>query len=212
MHFGDRIKQLRKQHNMSQQDLATNLKLSRRAIGYYESNERFPKDEEMIKKIATIFGVSINYLFDFDINVDISDKMPQGSMTKIPVLGNIRAGEPMFAEQNITEYRSADLSLIPKASIEDLFYLKIKGNSMNLSGMPEGTYILVKKQERVENGEIGVVLVDGNEATVKKVYCEGSFVTLFPNSSDPSFEPLMIDTTKEFVQVVGKVVGSWTQY
>ncbi len=50
MHFGDRIKQLRKQHNMSQQDLATNLKLSRRAIGYYESNERFPKDEEMIKK------------------------------------------------------------------------------------------------------------------------------------------------------------------
>lgn len=212
MHFGDRIKQLRKQHNMSQQDLATNLKLSRRAIGYYESNERFPKDEEMIKKIATIFGVSINYLFDFDINVDISEKMPQGSMTKIPVLGTIRAGEPMFAEQNITEYRSADLSLIPKASIEDLFYLKIKGNSMNLSGMPEGTYILVKKQERVENGEIGVVLVDGDEATVKKVYCEGSFVTLFPNSSDPSFEPLMIDTTKEYVQVVGKVVGSWTQY
>ncbi len=197
---------------MSQQDLATNLKLSRRAIGYYESNERFPKDEEMIKKIATIFGVSINYLFDFDINVDISEKMPQGSMTKIPVLGTIRAGEPMFAEQNITEYRSADLSLIPKASIEDLFYLKIKGNSMNLSGMPEGTYILVKKQERVENGEIGVVLVDGDEATVKKVYCEGSFVTLFPNSSDPSFEPLMIDTTKEYVQVVGKVVGSWTQY
>ncbi len=156
--------------------------------------------------------MSINYLFDFDINVDISEKMPQGSMTKIPVLGTIRAGEPMFAEQNITEYRSADLSLIPKASIEDLFYLKIKGNSMNLSGMPEGTYILVKKQERVENGEIGVVLVDGDEATVKKVYCEGSFVTLFPNSSDPSFEPLMIDTTKEYVQVVGKVVGSWTQY
>jgi len=211
--FGERVKKLRKEKGFTQDQLAEQFLLNKSSISRYEKDKQMPEFDMMLK-LADFFNVSIDFLIgrSKESTVDLSDQIPQGELVRIPVLGTIRAGEPMFAEQNIVEYRSADLTLIPKTNLSDLFYLKIQGNSMNLSGMPEGAYILVRKQECVENGEIGVVIVDGDEATVKKVYCEGSFVTLFPNSSDPSFEPLMIDTTKEFVQVVGKVVGSWTQY
>jgi repressor LexA len=126
------------------------------------------------------------------------------SFTSIPVLGIIRAGEPMYAEQNIIAHTPIPENLLNGGS--EYFGLLVTGDSMNNSTIVDGSYAIVRKQDTVENGEIAVVLVDGENATVKLFYQTDTMVTLIPNSSNPEHKPRMIDLTKTEVKVLGKVV------
>jgi repressor LexA len=126
------------------------------------------------------------------------------SFSYMPILGYIRAGEPMYAEQNIIDYAP-----IPEAQLSEggeYFGLMVVGDSMNNSAIIEGSYVVVRKQEDVENGEIAVVLVDGENATVKIFHRTDNTVTLAPNSSNPEHRPRMIDLSKTEFKVIGKVV------
>jgi repressor LexA len=126
------------------------------------------------------------------------------SHTIIPILGVIRAGEPMYAEQNIIEKMP-----IPDNQLNhggEYFGLLVNGDSMNNSTIVDGSYIIVRKQEEVENGEIAVVLVNGENATIKIFYRTDSTVTLIPNSSNPDHKPRMIDLSKTDVKILGKVM------
>lgn len=126
------------------------------------------------------------------------------SNTVVPVLGVIRAGEPIYAEQNII-----DKMPIPDNQLNhggEYFGLLVEGDSMTNAGILDGSYVIVRKQEEVENGEIAVVLVDRENATVKIFYRTNSTVTLMPNSSNPIHKPRMIDLRKSEVRILGKVV------
>lgn len=125
------------------------------------------------------------------------------SNTVVPVLGVIRAGEPIYAEQNII-----DKMPIPDNQLHggEYFGLLVEGDSMTNAGILDGSYVIVRKQEEVENGEIAVVLVDRENATVKIFYRTNSTVTLMPNSSNPIHKPRMIDLSKSEVRILGKVV------
>lgn len=124
------------------------------------------------------------------------------SMAQVaPLLGTVRAGLPMYAEENIEGYIP-----IRQTDGAKYFWLNIRGDSMNAAGMNEGDQILVREQPEVENGEIAVVLVNGDEATVKTFRREGELVILTPRSLNPAHQPQIYDPRKVPVRVLGKVI------
>lgn len=118
-----------------------------------------------------------------------------------PLLGTVRAGLPMYAVENIEGYIP-----IRQTDGAKYFWLNIRGDSMNAAGMNEGDQILVREQPEVENGEIAVVLVNGDEATVKTFRQEGPLVILTPRSTNPVHQPQIYDLKTTPVRVLGKVI------
>jgi repressor LexA len=120
----------------------------------------------------------------------------------IPILGVVRAGTPIFASENIEGYIPLPSSMVN--SSKNYFALTINGDSMNLE-FQEGNIIVVEKTNVVDNGEIGVILFDGHEATVKKVTQHNNMITLIPMSTNSIHKPTMYDVEKDDVKIVGKV-------
>ncbi|NLL48424.1 MAG: transcriptional repressor LexA [Firmicutes bacterium] len=127
-----------------------------------------------------------------DLNV------PKIRALEVPVLGRVTAGMPILAVENIEEYFP-----IPKDFVdhEDVFILRIKGDSMIEAGILDGDYVLVSERETARNGEIVVALLNGEEATVKRFFHEGDRIRLQPENS--TMEPIYSTD----VAILGKVIG-----
>jgi repressor LexA len=121
---------------------------------------------------------------------------------RLPLVGQIAAGGPLLAEQNIEDYIAVPRLL---ARGEDEFILRVKGDSMVDAGILDGDYVVVRRQQDARDGEIVVALAGddeaADEATVKRLYRENGRVRLQPEN--PALEPLYPD----HVQILGKVVG-----
>ena len=126
---------------------------------------------------------------------------PFNPLQVAPLLGTIRAGYPMYAEENIEGYLP-----IRQTDGAKYFWLNVRGDSMNAAGMDDGDQILVREQPEVENGQLAVVLVNGDEATVKYFRREGDLVILTPKSFNPAHQPQIYDLKKVPVRVQGLVV------
>lgn len=120
---------------------------------------------------------------------------------RIPILGRISAGLPLYAEQHIEGYTVTDLN-----GQAEYFALVVHGDSMNALGINDGYRIIVRRQDTVENGEVAVVMVGDEDATVKRFYATGSTVTLMPQSTNPEHQPQIYDTSKTKIRVIGRVV------
>lgn len=116
---------------------------------------------------------------------------------KVPLVGTVAAGEPIFAQENYEDFFSIPANLF---GTDDMFMLTVKGDSMINIGMFSGDMIIVKKQETAENGEIVVALVD-DSATVKRFYKRNGKFILHPENDD------MEDFVFDEVSILGKVVG-----
>jgi len=131
---------------------------------------------------------------------DESSKVLPINVIKIPVLGEIACGDPILAEENIDGYREEISDLLPSGR---LFYLKTKGNSMTPT-IPENSYVLIREQPEVEEGQIAAVLVNGNtEATLKRVKHQGDMVMLVADNSD--YPPYII-TEDNPARILGKAI------
>ncbi|WZL73102.1 S24 family peptidase [Clostridiaceae bacterium 35-E11] len=199
MFRGDRFKKLRKEKKLTQVQLGNILNTSHATINRYEKGIHQP-DLNTINKIAEIFNVTTDYLLGRENLLENTIEIE--GFIRLPIIGVIRAGEPLYAEQNIIGHEKVATNNLPQG---ELFFLKVTGDSMNLSNIIDGSLIMVRRQEEVENGEIAVVIVNGYDATVKKFFRNGNIVTLMPNSSNPKYEPMIINTKEEVVQVIGKV-------
>ncbi len=124
-----------------------------------------------------------------------------GTFHRIPILGRISAGLPLYAEQHIEGYTLTDLN-----GGAEYFALRVSGDSMNAARIQDGDILIVRRQEEVENGEVAVVMVGDEDATVKRFYATGSTVTLMPQSTNPTHQPQIYDTAKTPIRVIGKVV------
>lgn len=122
-----------------------------------------------------------------------------------PVYGRISAGIPNWAEECIEGRIPIDYELMNILNPEECFFLRVNGESMNKE-IANGAYALIRKQETVENGEIAVVLVNGNEATLKKFSKQGDVVVLEPMSNDPSFTTQIYNKDTS-IKVIGKYIG-----
>jgi repressor LexA len=111
------------------------------------------------------------------------------------------AGEPILALENIEGYINLDRSLV---SSEDVFLLRVKGNSMIEAHIQDGDFALVKPQPNAENGEIVVALIE-DEATIKRIFKKKDFIRLEP--ANPHMEPIVVKKGEKKVTLVGKVVG-----
>jgi len=204
--IGKRLKLLREEVNLTQMQLAKLFNLSDAAINRYEKGINDP-DTETVKKLASYFNVSADYLLgltDTRSQIDLpSNAIITNDYITVPLIGVIRAGEPIYAEQNILGYFS-----LPKMFVSsgEYFYLKVVGDSMDMEGIYEDGYVLVRRQDEIENGEIAVVIVNGDEATVKKFYKTDNQVTLIPRSTNPIHQPIVIDLKNTQLKVIGKVV------
>jgi SOS regulatory protein LexA len=123
------------------------------------------------------------------------------SILKVPVMGYIAAGSPIFADEHIEEW--TEVPNMWNLREKEMFILKVKGDSMIGSRIFDGDKVVVKIQQEVENGEIAVVNVNGEEATLKRVEKkENGQVILYPDN--PKYEPTYI--TNESARIVGKVI------
>ena len=119
----------------------------------------------------------------------------------VPLVGQVRAGSPLLAEENIESTIALDSSI---ARWSDVFLLRVVGNSMIDAHITHGDLALVKPQPTIENGEISVVLIQG-EATIKRFYKEKNTVRLEP--ANVTMQPIIINAKGADVHIVGKVVA-----
>ena len=133
-------------------------------------------------------------------------KINDSNVLSIPLVGNVAAGAPILAEQNIEEYFSIPSSFLSKSALtSNTYMLKVKGESMINVGIYNGDYIIISKQNTANNGEIVVALID-NEATVKTFYKEKDHIRLQPEND--TMAPIIVKD----VQILGKVVGLFRKY
>lgn len=199
-----KLKKLRENRGMTQAELGKALDISPSAIGMYEQGRRIP-DISTLKKISSFFSVSVDYLIENNLQNDANKTPPSsGKGIRIPVLGRVVAGIPIEAVEEILDYEEITPEL---AATGEFFALKVKGHSME-PRILEGDVVIVRKQEDVESGDIAIVLVNGNEATVKRVKKQEDGITLIANNISV-YEPHYY-SNKEIeelpVRILGKVV------
>ena len=189
---------LRKSRHLTQNDVAVMLGISRQAYSNYETGKREP-DLQMLKKISDFFGVTVDYLLGKTETTENEKKHG----IKIPVYGTVAAGIPIEAITDIEDYEeiTEDMALDGEYAA-----LRIKGDSMEPK-ISEGDIVIVRLQSTIETGEIAIVIVNGDEATCKKIKKTPEGVMLI--SFNPAYEP-MFYSNKEIeqlsVRIWGKVV------
>ena len=151
--------------------------------------------------LAEFYGVSVDYILgrtDLPTSLPIPDAIPIGNTRKIPLVGVIRAGEPILAVQNIEDWLE-----VPEERVRggNHFYLRVKGDSMEPL-IREGSYVLVREQPDVDSGDVAVVMVGNEEATVKRVYKANRMVVL--KADNPKYPPIIVGSGE--VQIVGRVM------
>ena len=190
--FSEQLKMLRSQKRLSQAKLADKLGVSASTVAMWESGEREPKNYKTLELIADYFNVNMEVL--------LTGKL---SPTKIPVLGRVIAGIPIEAVEEIIDYEEIPQSM---AKNGEYFALQIKGDSMEPK-FSAGDVVIVRKQEDVDNGDIAIVLVNGNEATVKKIRKFDGGINLIPTNSNYDVITYTNTQIEQLpVRIIGKVV------
>ena len=171
-------------------------------------------DIKTIRRIAEVFDTNELFLIGWSndpsgMGADYWENLHQRFKKKgteqpftIPVLGQIAAGFPLFAEENIEGY--VTVGGLPNGGT--YFALRVVGDSMNAAHVINGSLVVIREQPEVNNGEIAVVMVGDDEATIKYYRKEGNIVKLLPRSTDPKHEPQIYDIRETHVHVVGKLM------
>ena len=123
--------------------------------------------------------------------------MVRREVVNVPILGQVAAGQPLLAVENVSNYFPIPSEYLPN---EETFMLTVKGESMVNMGIYEGDQIIVKKQSTAANGEVVVALVD-DSATVKRFYKENGHIRLQPEND--FMDPIIVDDC----EILGKVIG-----
>lgn len=197
--IGKRIKELRKQKKLTQNDLSKLTGYKQNTISSHENGTR-GIDEIDIMNYCEALGVTPTDLFQKEPQPQL-ETLP---VKKIPVVSQISAGLPIYSEENLIDYTyiaTKNLSVD-----KELFGLKVSGDSMDKE-FRDGDVVIVEKDAVVENGQIAVVQINGYNATVKRVRYEKDRIILIPESNNPAHYPQVYSQDDE-VKIIGRVVAS----
>lgn len=219
--FNERLKLLRRESGLSQQDFAKQLGTSKSSINMYERGEREP-GLETLEAIADYFNVDMDYLLGksehksksawlegIDKSVDLDILRSQVKFEnlfpietrKFPMLGNIACGEPIMANEEVDLYVEAG------ANIQADFCLKAKGDSMIGARIYDGDMVFIRKQPLVEDGEIAAVIID-DEATLKRVYYDQEAGVLQLFAENPQYKTMRYSGEElDHIRIIGKAVA-----
>ena len=198
--FGNIIKSLREQHNLSQEELGNIVNVSDKTVSSWEINRTEPK-MGIVQQLADYFGVTTDYLIKGNLENDDFDNIYKIDKIKLPFLGSIACGEPIYADENRESY------IMVGTDIHADFCLKCQGDSMINARIHDGDIVFVRKQDIVNNGEIAVVIID-DEATLKRFYYykEQNMVILRPENN--KYQDIVLTGEElEKVKVIGKAVA-----
>lgn len=208
MPFNTVLRELRKKKQLTQAELAKLTGLTVSAISMYENGNREP-NFETLEVFADFFNVDMNFLLD---KKRASPAAPQDApaplssdrrkIARIPVLGRVAAGIPIEAIENIEDYEERYISVLEDP--HDYFALRIVGHSME-PRIWDGDVVIVHKQDDVDSGQIAVVLVNGDDATVKQLKKSSSGITLIglnPTVYSPHFY-----TADEVISLPVRILG-----
>ena len=197
--FAYNLKAKLKERKKDPSQLAMAIGINRTTVYTWLNADSYPRSSA-IQKVAEYLHCTTEEL--------ITDNRKTGAY-KIPVLGSVIAGIPIEAIQDIIDYEEIPSAL---ASTGEFFALQIKGDSMEPE-MRAGDIVIVRKQETIENGQIGIVLVNGDEATVKQVFLKPEGLELV--GFNPSFQPLVfmaLDIINKPVKIIGRVIECRKKY
>lgn len=210
MTIGERIKERRKKLGISVDDLANKIGKNRATIYRYESKEIENLPTTVLEPLAKALATTPAALMGWDESG--SPAAPQDAsaplssdrrkIARIPVLGRVAAGIPIEAIENIEDYEERYISVLEDP--HDYFALRIVGHSME-PRIWDGDVVIVHKQDDVDSGQIAVVLVNGDDATVKQLKKSSSGITLIglnPTVYSPHFY-----TADEVISLPVRILG-----
>ncbi len=129
----------------------------------------------------------------------------EGGSVRVPIYGEVACGQPIFADSNVMEVVKLPLTLFGNG---DLFILHAQGQSMDLAGIDDGDWVVIRRCEVADPGQIVVALVDDEEATLKRYYPDSeTTVRLQPQSSDPAIRPIIVDLSAQTLRIQGVVAN-----
>ena len=198
LNTGQKIKILREQLNLTLEQVGNIV-----GVGKWETGEIANMRRDKIAALAKALHTTPAYLMDWKEETDKNEPLAKG--VTIPVLGYVRAGYPIYAEENIIDYEEISNAMAAKG---EFFGLRVCGISMEPQ-IFEGDIVIVRKQPDIESGEIAVVLVNGSDGTVKKVTKSDKGIMLIPLNGNCDYEPHFY-SNKEIqtlpVTIAGRVV------
>lgn len=197
-----RLRELRKNRRLSQLEFARQFGVAQNTVSNWENGNRL-LDTDTANKIADFFGVSVDYLLGREPAPEGAPAPSRPGSKWVPVLGRVAAGTPIEAVEDILDYEEIDAKT---AASGEYFALQIKGQSME-PRIKDGDVVIIRKQNDCNSGDIAVVLVNGDEATVKRIKKRPEGIMLIP--SNPAYEPMFYsneDIEKLPVTIIGKVI------
>ena len=197
------LKRLRKEKKLTLEEIAEALGTSKQTIHRYENGVITNIPPEKVQSLATLLEVTPSQLMGWEEKEEIPTLhgiMPV-SVKKLPILGEISCGEPIYASEEHESYASADDKL------DADFCLRAHGDSMTGARIFDGDIVFIRSQNTVDNGEIAAVIID-DEATLKRVYYYPDKQKLILSPENPRYAPLVyMGGELESIKIIGKAVA-----
>lgn len=184
MTTGERIKQLRKEHKLTQEELGRVIGVQKAAIQKYEKGTVTNIKKESLLKLAEVLDTTPEYILGWDGAVAGLEPVSASDFVKVPVIGRVAAGTSCFAENNIVDYENVLKSDV--RGNEQYAFLRVVGDSMYPMLM-ENDLVLVRCQTSVDSGSLAVVIVDDEDGVIKRVVYGDDFIEL--QSINPMYPP-----------------------
>lgn len=201
MDIGERIKKRREALGMSAEKLGEKIGKAKTTIYRYETGYIENMPLTVLDPIAKALNTTPAYLMGWEDDPIFNqyDNILPIAKKKIPFLGEVACGKPIYASEDRESYIECG------AEVKADFCLKAKGDSMINARIHNGDIVFVRKQSTVENGDIAVVIID-DEATLKRVYIKPHSLVLMPENT--SYEPIVVNPTEHNeIRILGKAIA-----
>ena len=195
------IKSRRKELNLTLEQVGDLVGVGKSTVRKWETGDIENMKRDKIVKLAKALRVSPSYIMGIEEEQPQLETLP---VKKIPVVSKISAGLPIYSEENLIDYIYFATNKLN--SDKEEFGLKVSGDSMDKI-FQDGDIVVVEKDSIVENGQLGVVMINGYNATVKRIRYKGDQVILIPESNNTNHYPQVYGKDDE-VKIIGRVVAS----
>lgn len=195
------IKSRRKELNLTLEQVGDLVGVGKSTVRKWETGDIENMKRDKIVKLAKALRVSPSYIMGIEEPQPQLETLP---VKKIPVVSKISAGLPIYSEENLIDYIYFATNKLN--SDKEEFGLKVSGDSMDKI-FQNGDIVVVEKDSIVENGQLGVVMINGYNATVKRIRYNGDQIILIPESNNTNHYPQVYGKNDE-VKIIGRVVAS----
>ena len=199
--IGERLKKAREEKRISLEEAGKNIGVNKTTIMRWENGQTEKFKLSALESLANLYGVNSQWLTN-DISTKYNyNNASNASIISVPILGTVKAGYDYLADENYIGSIVVEKKLAENP--EDLFALKVHGDSMSPTFI-EDDIVVIKKQDDFKNGEIVIILIDGEEATIKKAYKTETGLEL--RAINPYYPPRTF-SNEDIKKIPVKIIG-----